>query len=414
MELETIQEKIIKFMCEICKFKCSKKSEWDKHIAREKHINNTMEEDENIKKKSIKEYICEICNYKCYRKSNITDHLQSQKHLNNIKIKYHQEINNIIGNDENTKKKSRKEYICEICNYKCYKKSDMTYHLQRPKHLNILKIKSQQENNNTSYSCLNCNKIYTSKNGLWKHNNNKLKKCTEKKGSIVEPIVEPIVELQTNDNNLIMTLIKEHNDFKNIILEVVKQNQDLHKQMIDVCKNIQPSNIITNSNNKIINKTFNLQLFLNEECKDAMNIKDFMNSFQLQIKDLENVGKLGYVDGITDIIVQKLNELDIKQRPMHCSDSKRETIYIKDEGIWEKEGPANNKVKKVVGHVSKHNLNLLNSWKDLHPCCLNSNSPHNEHYLHLIKESLGGPEDMDLTESKIVKKISKEIIIDKK
>ena len=145
-----------------------------------------------------------------------------------------------------------------------------------------------------------------------------------------------------------------------------------------------------------------------------MNLSEFIESFQLQIKDLEKVGKLGYVDGISDIIVQKLKELDIKQRPMHCSDSKRETIYVKDEGIWEKEGPANNKVKKVVGHVSKHNLNLLNSWKDLHPCCLNSNSPHNGHYLHLIKESLGGPNDMDLTESKIVKKISKEITIDKK
>jgi hypothetical protein len=290
-------------------------------------------------------------------------------------------------------------FNCKICNFVCSRKSNFDIHIRTAKHkhrtiLNNFNAENAEENIN-QLSCNICKKTYKFRNSLWYHE----KKC--------------------NMNN---NMNSEIDILKSIVIEVIKsntelqkQNTEMQKQMIDVCKNIQPATINNhNSNINSNNKTFNLQVFLNEDCKDAMNIKDFMNSFVLQIKDLEKVGKLGYVDGITDIIIQKLKELDIKQRPMHCSDFKRETIYVKDEGIWEKEGPTNNKVKKVVGHVSKHNMNLLNSWKDLHPCCLNSSSPHNGHYLHLIKESLGGPEDMDLTESKIVKKISKEIIIDKK
>jgi hypothetical protein len=295
------------------------------------------------------------------------------------------------------------KYFCKDCDFKCDKKSIWDKHILTRKHINVYKCLPIISNEKI-FTC-DCGKIYKYRQSLYVHK----KICIKDEKETIN------IDSSKNDLNILTNLVLEVIKSNT---ELHKQNQDLQKQVLEVCKNIQPSiintnsNIITNSNNN--NKTFNLQVFLNEECKDAMNIKDFMNSFVLQIKDLENVGKLGYVDGITDIIVQKLNELDVKQRPMHCSDSKRETIYIKDEGIWEKEGPANNKVKKVVGHVSKHNLNLLNSWKDLHPCCLNSNSPHNGHYLHLIKESLGGPEDMNLTESKIVKKISREIIIDKK
>jgi hypothetical protein len=301
--------------------------------------------------------------------------------------------------------KNAEVYDCILCDFKSSKKSNYLIHIstaKHKKHCSLTKNGYLPENSGKimpTHICSICSKVYMSRVGLWYHT----KKCS---------INDESIDNTNVDKTLLQTLIKENSDFKNIVLEVVKSNNSLQQQIIDLCKNNNTT--INNSNINSNNKTFNLQVFLNEECKDAMNITDFMNSFVLQIKDLEKVGKLGYVDGITDIIVQKLKELDITQRPMHCSDSKRETLYVKDEGIWEKEGPTNNKVKKVVGHVSKHNLNLLNSWKDLHPCCLKSNSPHNDHYLHLVKESLGGPNDMDLTESKIVKKISKEIIIDKK
>jgi hypothetical protein len=337
--------------------------------------------------------------------------------------------------------KSQKKYECNLCNYKCSRKNDYDKHIMTRKHINTTKYNgittkvATTLESSSPFTCI-CGKIYQHRASLYNHSkkcNNVGEKISENSNSIC------ISNGSENSNSICISNGSENSNsicisngsdsemslLKSLVIEVIKsnaglhkQNNDLQKQVIELCKNIQPNNIITKNSNNIIknsnNKTFNLQVFLNEECKDAMNITDFMNSFVLQIKDLENIGKLGYVDGISDIIVQKLKELDIKQRPMHCSDSKRETIYVKDEGIWEKEGPSNNKVKKVVGHVSKHNLNLLNSWKDLHPCCLNSNSPHNGHYLHLIKESLGGPNDMDLTESKIVKKISKEITIDKK
>jgi hypothetical protein len=303
-------------------------------------------------------------------------------------------------------------FSCKICNVICRKKHDYDRHILTNKHIgNTLgNTNSAQQ----AFQCENCRKIYKSRKGLWGHNKNS---CNNKNTNTIVTINEqPYNSDMKVLTNLVLEIMKSNTELQKQCNEFQKQNCDLQKQVIEVCNNIQPSNIITNSNNNTNsnNKTFNLQFFLNEQCKDAMNLSEFIESFQLQIKDLEKVGKLGYVDGISDIIVQKLNELDITQRPMHCSDFKRETIYVKDEGIWEKEGPTNNKVKKVVGHVSKHNLNLLNSWKDLHPCCLNSNSPHNGHYLHLIKESLGGPNDMNLTENKIIKKISKEIVIDKK
>jgi hypothetical protein len=197
-----------------------------------------------------------------------------------------------------------------------------------------------------------------------------------------------------------------------MIINVVKSNTELHKQVMEVCAKIQPGTI--NSHNTINkNKTFNLQVFLNEDCKNAMNMSEFMNSFVLHVEDLERLGRVGYVEGISDIIIKELQKLDITQRPMHCSDAKRETIYIKENDIWEKEAPGNLKVKKVISHVSRKNLQILKEWTALHPAYKNSADPDNDEYLHLVKTALGSSADPEQTENKIVRRLIKEITIEK-
>jgi hypothetical protein len=206
---------------------------------------------------------------------------------------------------------------------------------------------------------------------------------------------------------------KDVKNLTSMVLELMKSNNELHRQMIDVCKN----NNMTNSNNinhiNSHNKTFNLQLFLNEQCKDAMNISDFANSFDLQLTDLESVGELGYVDGITKLIVDKLNGMDIYKRPMHCSDAKREIIYVKDADIWTKEGRDNPKLRQAIKNVSFRNMKLVYNWSNAYPESKDNESRLNDKYIKLVLESSGGSGLILESENKIIRRIAKEIVIDK-
>jgi len=177
--------------------------------------------------------------------------------------------------------------------------------------------------------------------------------------------------------------------------------------------------VINNSNgnnntNHSHNKTFNLQFFLNETCKDAMNIMDFVDSIKLQLSDLENVGKVGYVEGISNIIVKNLNDLDVTERPIHCTDKKRETLYIKDEDKWEKEDEEKKKIKTVIKKVANKNIRLIQQFKEVHPDCGKSTSKYSDQYDKIIVEAMGGSGNNDSEkEEKIIQKISKNVTIDK-
>jgi hypothetical protein len=239
-------------------------------------------------------------------------------------------------------------------------------------------------------------KEYKSREGLWYH----LKKC------IPEPEENTIILQNPN----IPT--EEVKNLTSMVMELMKSNSELQKQMIEVCKN-STINTNINSNNHSNNKTFNLQFFLNEQCKDAMNISDFASSFELQISDLESVGELGYVEGITKLIVDKLNSMDIYKRPMHCSDAKRETIYVKDEDIWTKEGPGNPKLRKAIKCVSFNNMKLVYNWSNAYPESKNNQSRLNDKYMKLVYQSTGGSGPILESENKIIRRIVKEIVIDK-
>jgi hypothetical protein len=304
-----------------------------------------------------------------------------------------------------------KNFSCNYCNIKCGRKSEWDRHLMTRKHNSnitgnkgdVIKISEKK-----ILVCDKCNKKYKSRKGLWGHNkicNNEIN--NEIENTILDPSSNEIKVLTT----LVIELVKNNTELQKQTTELQKQNQDFQKQMIDVCKKIQPGNNTNiNSNNITNNKTFNLQLFLNEECKDAMNMSEFINSIELKLSDLENIGKLGYVQGMSNIIIKELNATDMYKRPVHCSDAKRETLYVKEENKWEKEGPDNNKMIKAVHAVDKKNYLMLNKWKESHPKYLDGQSKHCDEYMKLMSKIMDGDKE---NVHKVIKRIAKEVLIDK-
>jgi hypothetical protein len=255
-------------------------------------------------------------------------------------------------------------------------------------------------NSKKNYIC-KCGKTYKHLPSLYKHK----KICVESNQYFHN---EYNLEDKNNINlltDLVQTQIKENKELRDILKE---QNKIMFKMSENIGSTIISSNI--NS----YNKTFNLNVFLNEQCKDAMNIMDFVDSLKLQIDDLENVGKLGFVEGISNIIVKNLKALDVHKRPVHCSDSKREVMYVKDEDKWEKDNDEKVKLRKAIKHIAHKNSKLIPEFRAKYPDCGKSDSKYSDQYNKLVIEALGGSgnEDTD-NENKIIKKIAKEVTIDK-
>jgi len=218
------------------------------------------------------------------------------------------------------------------------------------------------------------------------------------------------------NTGLIIELLKQNQEFKSLLAEQNKHMVEQNKHMLELMeKGI--GNITNNNNisNNITKNKFNLNIFLNEQCKDAMNIMDFVNSLQLKLSDLERVGELGYVKGISHIVLNKLKDLDVCKRPIHCSDLKRETMYVKDENAWEKENGKNEKITKMIKHVAHKNQKQINEWRQENPEHKNPESVKCDKYLAIVNQSMGGStEDDDINNyNKIIKNIAKEVIIDR-
>ena len=310
--------------------------------------------------------------------------------------------------------KSCSIFYCNFCDYTSSKKSSYTKHIMTSKHKkqtngNILETFGNQKLLKScflSFVCEKCNKDFKNRSGLWKHK--KKCKCIDKTN---EQNINPI------NNDLILLLIKENSQLKTIMIDhqnkMIENQQKFMEQqqnlVLEITKN--GTNNITHTNSH--NKSFNLHFFLNETCKDAMNITDFVNSLKLQLSDLERVGELGYIEGISNIIVKNLKELDVTQRPVHCTDKKRETIYIKNEDKWEKD-EENTKMHKLIKRVADKNARLLPNFKEKYPEYKKSSSKISDQYNKILIESMGGPGDNEFEkEEKIIQKVSKEIILDK-
>ena len=208
-----------------------------------------------------------------------------------------------------------------------------------------------------------------------------------------------------SENELIMMLIKDNSEFKNMMFE---QN----KSMMEIIKNGTHNTIISNNNN---NKTFNLQLFLNETCKDAINLSDFVNQIKLSLSDLEETGTLGYAEGISKVFIKNLDDIDYNLRPIHCSDAKRETIYIKDNNEWLKDDDKKSNLTKAIKQVANKNIKQISEWQKLHPEYNNPDSKQNDKYMKIVLNSMSGSskEEAEKNYEKIAKNIAKGVIIEK-
>jgi len=291
--------------------------------------------------------------------------------------------------------KNAENYVCEKCDFKCSKLSNYNTHILTRKH-KILQNTTEKKSKNAEYIC-DCNRVYKHHSSLWNHK----KKCDLiNKENVIEEKIDTNKDVDLSDKNLILTLIN--------------QNNELQKQMLEVIKNGTNNTNINNSNINSNNKSFNLNFFLNETCKNAMNIMDFVDSIKIQLSDVESIGELGYVNGMSKLIIKHLNALEENMRPVHCSDPKRESLYVKDANVWEKEDPDNKKIKKAIKYISHKNICALPEWKAKYPDCIYSDSKKSDQYNHIVVEAMGGSGDNDSEKAdKIVKKIAKVVTIDK-
>jgi len=325
--------------------------------------------------------------------------------------------------------KNSPEFSCIICDYFTYRKKDFNKHLLTMKHFvndqqshetsdnkkNAIILENIQTTHQVkSYACI-CGKNYKDNSGLWRHkktcsttnnannNNNNNKKMTDN-------------QLVTNDDNkppdfsdkeIIKLLIHECTEFKNLILDQNKTIMELSKNSLNITNN--------NTNTNSHNKTFNLQFFLNEECKDALNISEFVSSIKVELEDLETTGRLGYVEGVSKIMNKNLKKLDVSKRPIHCSDLKREIVYIKNDDQWTKEDDAKPILKKAIKQVAFENIKLIGEWRNKHPGCMESDSRKNDLYLKIVGNAMSGltTEEQISNINKIVSRVAKEAVIDK-
>jgi hypothetical protein len=283
-------------------------------------------------------------------------------------------------------------FLCELCNFITNNKKDYGRHLATLKHIsqcggNGWNAKNPQKT--PDFECM-CGKIYKHSSGLWKHK----KKCnaTEPTSNNGDP----------TDKQLIMLLLKENKEFKELIIEQSGKMLELANK---------PSSI-TNNNN-CTSQQFNLNLFLNEKCKNAMNMSDFVDSLEILEDDFEDIGKLGYIQGISNIFIKGLKDLDETTRPLHCNDRKRETLYIKENDTWNKDDN-NQKFIKAIQEVSHKNVKYIPVWRDAHPDALDGTTKKNSQYMRIVNQVMTSisPDDR-VGINKIISNVANKVYIDK-
>jgi hypothetical protein len=300
--------------------------------------------------------------------------------------------------------KNAKEYRCDICDYKCCNKFDYSRHLSTRKHSVSVSGKTV-EIKKTQFDC-KCGKEYKSMSGLWKHKNT----CIQCKTEVIN-----IIDDSEPTNKEIIEIMKiqmiENQELRKMMIDQQKQILELTSNSNNTISNNTISNNIINSNNK----AFNLNFFLNETCKDALNIGEFVDSIKVQLSDLETFGHSGYVEGVSKILIKNLNELDTCKRPIHCSDLKREVLYIKDDDKWSKENDNKIVIKKAIKDVANKNIRQIPTWTNLNPDCKKSDSRKNDQYLKIVMNSMSGGSNEEQCNNieKIIKNVTKSVIIDK-
>jgi len=350
----------------------------------------------NIQKQ---EHKCEICNVKFESLKLYDIHKNTKKHVKKQNMTQSAAIFN-----------------CIYCDYSTSHKSHYDKHISTQKHISLSNtyesLQKVPESAVIFYTCI-CGKKYSHRQSLW---------CHKKKCKVSEQNNENSEEnTQVTEENPIVTEEKQNKteeelkELKTMFMKMIEINQDLHKQIIELAKE---SKSVTNNNNTTNNNTtnnkFNLQIFLNEKCKDAFNITDFISNINVGFKDFENFGTLGYVGSINNILIRELKGIDVYKRPIHCSDLKREVIHIKDNGTWVKDEEKKH-MKRAIKLIEHKNIKLVPEWLKANPKADDSSTKKHEEYMKILNNSMGEMEDEDNERNyeKIIRSVAKEILIDK-
>ena len=397
-------------MIEIAKYNC--KDSTEARIKEQQHyeeLKSTLNSCPPYVDK--KKYFCIDCNLQCIGPSQFNKHINGKLHITTKPIESNEKIEDVLEkittiNNDKIGKLCFKFY-CELCDYGTSKKSSFVNHNHSKRHENtILTTKNNDCDAKLcpkKYLCDCCDKHFNDRAGLWRHK----KKCIDKEK-------EKEKEKEKDDDNYYEGINIKDKDA--LVLHLLKQNGDLHNKLIEMsCK----SNITNNNNNSnshnTTNNAFNLNFFLNETCKDAMNISDFVSSIKMSLDDLENTGRQGYIEGISSIIIKNLNKLGQIDRPLHCGDNKREIIYIKDNNEWIKESDDKPILTRAIKTIANQNIKQIKTWRDKHTDCTKSDSNKNNLYLKIVSNSMNGltKEEADKNISKIISNVAKKVTINK-
>jgi hypothetical protein len=336
-----------------------------------------------IAEKPQQPYYCDACQYGTKNRYDFEKHKTTRKHLNMLPVSAAATITH--------------SFFCKSCNYECGSQDNYDRHVTTPNHLMNRKEPVQ-------YSCDQCSRPFTNRSGLWKHKQ-KCKKVEEANSAeTVPPAASPPITQE-----MLWETIQKSAELQNFLI-------DQNKKLMDLATKIQTPVAPTISNNSNTqNNHFNLQIFLNETCKDALNLGDFINSLKLQVEDFETTGKLGYVEGISRIFINALKETEVEKRPLHCTDMKREIVYIKDQNEWTKENEDKERMKQAIDRIAQMNLNQLRKWQEQNPGYNEFNSKKSEEQFHYSMAAMGGRSEKENEKyaDKIIKNVIKEVIVAK-
>lgn len=364
--------------------------------------NVTMDDNESNEEKK---YYCEHCNTRCSCEYTFNIHNQTRKHKEIISGKR-------LPPSEAVLMKKPPGFYCEACNFKCCKEYNYNVHLATPKHEKFTKVyKSLQKDNDPKYILVcECSKRYTSRMGLWKHK----QKCLFAKNhtnATNDANDTSYTNLTSDTNEIVLPDLKDINsiDKDDLILKLLKDNEEIRQILKDVMPKMGNNTIINNNNTT---NNFNLNFFLNEQCKDALNISEFVDSLKITFEDLLYSKKNGLVEGISNVMIRGLKELDIYKRPIHCTDKKRETMYIKDQDKWEKD-ETHEIMKNTIEMIADKERTALQIWTDNNPDWIETEKKQIE-YLTMLRSISEPIEDEDKNGRKIIRAVSREVIVDKK
>ena len=299
--------------------------------------------------------------------------------------------------------KNAEFYECKECAFICSKFSNYNIHMRTRKHQIRTNSNEKMPKNAENFCCEKCSRDFKSRSSLWYHS----KRCQP-------PITASNEDTDTKPTDitriaqLFHAQLQENKELKQILLEQTKQMMELSKQTHNT---ITHHNTTTNHHH---NQKFNLNFFLNTTCKDAINMSDFIQTIEVRMNELENIGHNGYVAGMTDIILSRIKDLDICKRPVHCTDLKRETMYIKDQNEWNKDTAEKSYLRKAISMVAKKNYGKTIEWRECNPECLEVGSPKYDFCFKMMRNVLGDFEDVQVKlDNKIIKSLAKEVVVDR-